>query len=176
MAEDKYATPDRRHTLNWPLRPSIEKALAKDLGHRTSINSSTKSEVETPSSDQSKETGANLRSSPSPSYTEARLVSFAAQGSLNGHDPSFEVDFGDNDSSNPKNWTKWKRGITFFAITASNLVVLLYSTSYTATIPGIQKEFNASKTTAILGLTTYLLGLAAGSVRFPSIRMRWIQS
>lgn len=43
--------------------------------------------------------------------------------------------------------------------------MVLYSTSYTATTQGIMAEFNvASRTTATLGLSTYLLGLAAGSV------------
>jgi MFS family permease len=43
--------------------------------------------------------------------------------------------------------------------------VVLYSTSYTATIPGIMTEFGVtSRPLATLGLTTYLLGLAAGSV------------
>jgi hypothetical protein len=164
MAQDKDATHDQRHTPNWPLRPSIEKALAKDLEDTASIGSLTRSEVESPSSGKCNEAGAILPRSTSPSHTEARPISLAGQDSLNGRNPSFEVDFEENDSGNPKNWTKWKRGVTFFVITASNLVVLLYSTSYTATIPGIQKEFDTSRTTAILGLTTYLLGLAAGSV------------
>jgi hypothetical protein len=44
-------------------------------------------------------------------------------------------------------------------------VVVLYSTSYTATIPGVMDEFAvSSRPVATLGLTTYLLGLAAGSV------------
>jgi MFS family permease len=43
--------------------------------------------------------------------------------------------------------------------------VVLYSTSYTAAIPGLMAEFDvASQTVATLGLTSYLLGLAAGSV------------
>lgn len=42
---------------------------------------------------------------------------------------------------------------------------MLYSTSYTASIPGIMADFGvASRPVATLGLTTYLLGLAAGSV------------
>jgi len=87
------------------------------------------------------------------------------QDTLADRDPAYEMDFGEDDSGNPKNWNTWKQGVTFFVVTASNLVVLLYSTSYTATIPGIQKDFDCSKTVALLGLTTYLLGLAAGSVR-----------
>jgi MFS family permease len=43
--------------------------------------------------------------------------------------------------------------------------VVLYSTSYTAAIPGVMAEFGvSSRALATLGLTTYLLGLAAGSV------------
>jgi MFS family permease len=44
-------------------------------------------------------------------------------------------------------------------------VVVLYSTSYTATVQGIMDEFAvSSRALSTLGLTTYLLGLAAGSV------------
>jgi MFS family permease len=42
---------------------------------------------------------------------------------------------------------------------------VLYSTSYTASIPGVMAEFGVtSRPLATLGLTSYLLGLAAGSV------------
>lgn len=42
---------------------------------------------------------------------------------------------------------------------------MLYSTSYTASIPGVMAEFDVtSRPLATLGLTSYLLGLAAGSV------------
>ena len=51
---------------------------------------------------------------------------------------------------------------------------MLYSTSYTATIPGIMDEFGvASRSVATLGLTTYLLGLAAGSVVVAPLSEIW---
>jgi MFS family permease len=41
----------------------------------------------------------------------------------------------------------------------------MYSTSYTSGIPGIMKTFHITEETiAILGITTYMLGLALGSV------------
>jgi MFS family permease len=44
-------------------------------------------------------------------------------------------------------------------------VVVLYSTSYTATISGLKDEFGVQSTTVVtLGLTTYLLGFAVGSL------------
>jgi MFS family permease len=42
---------------------------------------------------------------------------------------------------------------------------VLYSTSYTSGIPGMMKDFDVhNETLVVLGITTYLLGLAVGSV------------
>jgi MFS family permease len=41
----------------------------------------------------------------------------------------------------------------------------MYSTSYSAAIPGIINAFHLKEETiAVLGITTYLIGMAAGSV------------
>jgi multidrug resistance protein len=45
-------------------------------------------------------------------------------------------------------------------------VVSLFSTLYTSGIPGLQEEFHISKIVALLGITTYLLGMATGSIVF----------
>ncbi|AEO68050.1 uncharacterized protein THITE_11301, partial [Thermothielavioides terrestris NRRL 8126] len=79
--------------------------------------------------------------------------------------PDFEVTLDDDDPENPRNWPLWYRGYTILAVSYASWVVVLYSTSYTATIPGLMAEFGvASRSVATLGLTSYLLGLAAGSV------------
>ncbi|EDN08994.1 conserved hypothetical protein [Histoplasma mississippiense (nom. inval.)] len=46
----------------------------------------------------------------------------------------------------------------------STFTVVLYSTSYTAGLEDIAKEFDTSETLVTLGLTLYLIGLAIGSV------------
>ncbi|KAF4337553.1 major facilitator superfamily transporter [Fusarium beomiforme] len=53
--------------------------------------------------------------------------------------PDFEVFFGDGDPDNPRNWSK-------------------------GYLSGLAEEFGASTTVTTLGLTTYLLGLAVGSL------------
>ncbi|KAK4157711.1 major facilitator superfamily domain-containing protein [Chaetomidium leptoderma] len=79
--------------------------------------------------------------------------------------PDYEVTFDADDPENPRNWPLWYRAYTVLAVSYASWVVVLYSTSYTATIPGVMAEFGvASRPVATLGLTTYLLGLAAGSV------------
>ncbi|GAB1317589.1 hypothetical protein MFIFM68171_07799 [Madurella fahalii] len=79
--------------------------------------------------------------------------------------PDFEVSLEPDDPENPRNWPFWYRAWTIFTVSYSTWVVVLYSTSYTATIQGIMDEFDiSSRSVATLGLTTYLLGLAAGSV------------
>ncbi|AEO59927.1 hypothetical protein MYCTH_2308617 [Thermothelomyces thermophilus ATCC 42464] len=77
----------------------------------------------------------------------------------------FEVTIEADDPENPRNWPLWYRAYTVLSVSYATWVVVLYSTSYTATIPGIMAEFGvSSRPVATLGLTTYLLGLAAGSV------------
>ena len=41
---------------------------------------------------------------------------------------------------------------------------MLYSTSYTATIPEVANTFHSSETIVTLGLTVYLIGLALGPI------------
>lgn len=42
---------------------------------------------------------------------------------------------------------------------------VLYSTSYTSGMPGMMKEFNEpNESVATLGVTTYMIGLATGSL------------
>ncbi|KAF2399401.1 MFS multidrug transporter [Trichodelitschia bisporula] len=80
-------------------------------------------------------------------------------------DPGFEVDFGDDDPGDPKNYPLWYRGCCIFFVSFGALTAVLYSTSYTSGIPGLKVEFNIkSQTVAVLGITTYLIGMAVGSV------------
>ncbi|KAK3496071.1 major facilitator superfamily domain-containing protein [Neurospora crassa] len=77
--------------------------------------------------------------------------------------PDFEVVFAVNDPENPKNWPLWYRCWTIFACSYSTWVVVLYSSSYTAIVPGLMKEYHVTnQPVATLGLTTYLFGLAIG--------------
>ncbi|KAL2163433.1 hypothetical protein VTH06DRAFT_5490 [Thermothelomyces fergusii] len=79
--------------------------------------------------------------------------------------PEFEVTIEAGDPENPRNWPLWYRAYTVLSVSYATWVVVLYSTSYTAAIPGVMAEFGlSSRPVATLGLTTYLLGLAAGSV------------
>lgn len=102
--------------------------------------------------------------------TEAeRAVSHAWTGtsiaSNASRHPDFEVTFEPGDPLNPKNWSLLYRGWTIFSVSISCWAVVLYSTSYTASIPGLMEEFHEPNSTVVtLGVTTYLLGLAAGSL------------
>ncbi|KAK3385056.1 major facilitator superfamily domain-containing protein [Podospora didyma] len=95
----------------------------------------------------------------SPTQTRTSIGSSASRM------PNFEVTFeGPGDLENPKNWPLWYKGWSVFCVSFSTWVVVLYSTSYTATLPGMMDEYDSGITVATLGLTTYLLGLAAGTV------------
>ncbi|KAK3952352.1 major facilitator superfamily domain-containing protein [Pseudoneurospora amorphoporcata] len=77
--------------------------------------------------------------------------------------PDYEVVFTSCDPENPKNWPLWYRCWIIFACSYSTWVVVLYSSSYTATVPGLMKEYHVTnQPVATLGLTTYLFGLACG--------------
>lgn len=59
----------------------------------------------------------------------------------------------------------WYKALTIFTISFGTLVVVLYSTSYTATLGALQEEFGYSdETIGTLGVTFYLFGLALGSL------------
>ncbi|KAI1210156.1 polyamine transporter 3 [Annulohypoxylon truncatum] len=94
----------------------------------------------------------------------ARIQTTTSIGSSASRPPDFEVVFDDNDPENPRNWPSWYRGLIVFSISFTSWVVVFYSTSYSAAIPGLVDEFGVSSTIATLGITTYLLGLAVGSL------------
>ncbi|KAL6229841.1 hypothetical protein BDW75DRAFT_249232 [Aspergillus navahoensis] len=80
--------------------------------------------------------------------------------------PEFEVYWEDSDMENPRLWPLWYKGLTITAMSLGATVVSLSSTLYTSGIPGVQEDFSISKLEALLGVTTYLLGMAMGSVLF----------
>ncbi|KAF2430204.1 MFS general substrate transporter [Tothia fuscella] len=89
-------------------------------------------------------------------------ISIATNGTS---DPGFEIDFEENDTSDPRNWPFWYRATVIFFISYSTLTVVMYSTSYTSAIPGIKSSFGIkSDTVPVLGITTYMIGLALGSI------------
>jgi MFS family permease len=61
-------------------------------------------------------------------------------------------------------WTLWYKGFIIAVMSYATTAVVLYSTSYTSAIPGLVDEWGISRNTGILGVTTYLLGMACGSV------------
>ncbi|KAI7337383.1 MFS general substrate transporter [Hortaea werneckii] len=79
-------------------------------------------------------------------------------------DPAYEVDFDAGDAADPQNWPLWYKGLILFVMSYGTTCVVLYSTSYTSAIPGMERSFGATQTEGILGVTTYLLGMATGAV------------
>lgn len=79
-------------------------------------------------------------------------------------DPAYEIDFADDEQGNPQNWPLWYKGVILAVMSYSTTSVVLFSTSYTSAIPGMIKAFGISDSEGILGVTTYLLGMAVGSV------------
>jgi multidrug resistance protein len=80
-------------------------------------------------------------------------------------DPDFEVDFEPDDPDNPRNKSIWFKAYALFTISFGTLGVVMYSTSYTASMTAMMKEFGVnSEPIATLGVTAYLLGLAVGSL------------
>ena len=93
------------------------------------------------------------------------LSRFTTHGTTYTSDPSYEVDFEADDPQDPRNWPTWYKGLVVFAISFSTLVVVVYSTSYTATFEPMSADLGISSTTLpTLGITTYLIGIAIGSL------------
>lgn len=80
------------------------------------------------------------------------------------NDPAFEVDFVQDDPRDPQNFSTWYKAAILFAMSYGTTCVVLYSTSYTSAIPGLVDAFGISENTGILGVTTYLIGMATGAV------------
>lgn len=85
-------------------------------------------------------------------------------GSAASRPPDFEVVFEDGDPEHPRNWPLWYRTWSLAAVSYSTLVTVVWSTSYTASSGGLSEMFGSSYTITTLGLTSYLLGLATGSL------------
>ncbi|KAL8289604.1 hypothetical protein RB597_001300 [Gaeumannomyces tritici] len=114
----------------------------------------------------------------------SRLQTAASARSAASRAPEYEVVFDEGDaegdskdgdgggggggggtSDNPRSWPILYRGWVIFCVSFSTWVVVLYSTSYTAAIPLLMAEFSVQSTTvATLGVTSYLMGLAVGSI------------
>ena len=80
--------------------------------------------------------------------------------------PEFEIYWEAQDPENPRLWPLWYKGLTVAAMSLGATVVSLSSTLYTSGIPGLQEDFHVSKLVALLGVTTYLLGMGIGSIIF----------
>ncbi|XXH01539.1 hypothetical protein Hte_007899 [Hypoxylon texense] len=98
-------------------------------------------------------------------FEEATRVRTATSvGSSASRPPDYEIAFEEDDPDNPRHWPLSYRAWIVFAISFTTWVVVFYSTSYTASTPGLVEEFGYSTTITTLGVTTYLLGLAVGSL------------
>ncbi|TGZ78336.1 MFS general substrate transporter [Ascodesmis nigricans] len=75
----------------------------------------------------------------------------------------FEVRWEKDDPEYPMNWSLVKKGWIMFMVSLQTLIVVFYSTSYISGSSGMMKDFGIkNQTVVILGMTTYLFGLACG--------------
>lgn len=79
-------------------------------------------------------------------------------------DYAFEIDFAEVDKGDPRQWSFWYKAYVLFIMSLGTTSVVLYSTSYTSSIPGLQKQFGISETIGVVGMTTYMLGIACGAI------------
>jgi hypothetical protein len=98
------------------------------------------------------------------SWPNDKMVGITTVTTNATQDARFELDF-DDDGENPQDWPMIKKAMVIFFMSFSTLVVVMYSTSYSSGIEGMMDTFQIeSKTLVILGITTYLCGLALGSI------------
>ncbi|KAG9516788.1 MFS general substrate transporter, partial [Aureobasidium melanogenum] len=100
--------------------------------------------------------------------TASRSIPPPPQSHSGCFDPDCEIKWEENDVENPKNWSVWRKTHTIFACTIASCTGVLYSSAYTSGISGahgMTVEFDVPNSTiSLLGLTTYLFGMAAGSM------------
>jgi multidrug resistance protein len=90
-------------------------------------------------------------------------ISSALNASLHSFG-QYEVRLESNNPDNPRHWPLWYKSLTIVTISLGATVVSLFSTVYTSGIPGLEDEFGISKIAALLGVSTYLLGMAIGTI------------
>lgn len=93
-----------------------------------------------------------------------RTWTHGTAGTTGTLDPDCEIDFDEGTKENPQDWPLWYKGVVIGIFSFATTSTVLYSTSYTAAIPGMIAEWSLSENDGILGVTTYLLGMATGSV------------
>lgn len=71
---------------------------------------------------------------------------------------------GTNDMDNPHNWSTWKRSYHIIIPALFGFAVTFGTSVYTPALPDIMRDFNVSRTLALLGLTVYTIGLALGPI------------
>lgn len=96
-------------------------------------------------------------------YTEAIEPTISRLPSIQ-NPPDHEVFWKPEDPDNPRLWPLWYKGLSVVTISLGATVVSLFSTVYTSGIPGLQEEFHISKIVGLLGVFTYLLGMATGTL------------
>ncbi|KAI5267435.1 putative MFS multidrug transporter [Aureobasidium subglaciale] len=79
-------------------------------------------------------------------------------------DVQYLVTWKANDLDDPKKSSVLYKIWMVFVMSFGATVVSLYSTSYAPGLPGMEEEFAISQMVGLLGLTTYQLGMAVGSL------------
>jgi hypothetical protein len=105
------------------------------------------------------------RSNISNSNGVSRLRTGTSIGSTASRPPDYEVVFEVDDPENPKTWALWYRMWVVFVVSWACFSVVIFSSNYASSIPGMMADFNEPNETIVtLGITTYLVGLAVGSL------------
>lgn len=90
--------------------------------------------------------------------------SWTGRSSGTANDAMYEIDFAEDDKTNPQLWPLWYKSVILAVMSYSTTAVVLYSTSYTSALPGMENTFPMTESEGIAGMTTYLMGIAVGSV------------
>lgn len=72
------------------------------------------------------------------------------------------IDWLDNDTGNPQNWSSGKKAWVSAQICLLTTSVYIGAAIYTAGITGIQEDFHVSSVAALLGLTLFIVGYGLG--------------
>ncbi|WWD17614.1 hypothetical protein CI109_102055 [Kwoniella shandongensis] len=84
-------------------------------------------------------------------------------------DPNLVHWYGDDDPENPYNWSTSYKAFVACQMSFLTFAVYVGSSIYTAGLEGVMEQFTVSQTTALVGLTVFVLGYGVGPMLWSPI-------
>ncbi|KAJ6111229.1 hypothetical protein N7486_003464 [Penicillium sp. IBT 16267x] len=169
MTKNKYLQyPEEKPGFELP-KPWIQMMQSLEASKSHTENPEPQEERQNSDSDQSDDTShsSTLHEDPEINAQNLEKVKSIPITPKQTRDGAILVDwYYTDDDENPHNWSNLKRALLATIICLYTFVVYTTSAIYTASEPGVIKEFGVSEIVATLGLSLYVLGYGTGPLLF----------